>query len=79
MHNLLIDYVRRVFVGVEGFMNENLLNCPFCGGEASFDYGETLSESWMDFVTCSQCGTRTKNFKNKSEAVEAWNKRLKNV
>ena len=34
--------------------------CPFCG----------------DFVECYKCGECTETFKNKYDAIDAWNKRV---
>ena len=56
-------------------MNEELLRCPFCGGEPS--YGQSLSGSqrWMDHIECLNCGCMSHSFYTMDEAKDAWNKR----
>ena len=52
-------------------MNE-LLNCPFCGGEAEMlNYSPT---EWL--VHCIECDGMVENWrKTKQEAIEQWNRR----
>lgn len=57
----------------------NLKPCPFCGGEAEVNYGQTSSLLWA-YVTCG-CGIRTCNHHGdkereaKAKAIETWNRR----
>ncbi len=54
-------------------MEEKLLPCPFCGGEAEFEvYGGTACA-----VVCQscQCGASTVCLDDGMQAVEAWNRR----
>lgn len=52
-----------------------LKKCPFCGGEAilykSFDYVNKCR------VECTNCNICTQNYDTKGEAIEAWNRRVK--
>ena len=50
---------------------EELLKCPFCGGEAELHSG--LLTNW---VLCLQCGVETRAKLNKQEAIAAWNRRV---
>jgi Lar family restriction alleviation protein len=54
---------------------EELKKCPFCGGEAilykSFDYVNKCR------VECTNCNICTQNYDTKGEAIEAWNRRVK--
>lgn len=51
---------------------EELLPCPFCGGEAKLI---SSVESWVE---CSFCGINTKCCACDSGAIEKWNRRMKN-
>ena len=53
---------------------EELLKCPFCGGEAKLHSG--LLNNW---VLCLQCGVETKAKLNKQDAIVAWNRRTQNI
>lgn len=50
------------------------LRCPFCGGKAEVhDLG-----GWGYFVKCSKCEiSQDKLYKQRCDAVKAWNKRVK--
>ena len=52
-------------------MTDNLLACPFCGGEAAIRGDSAL------FVQCAECGTRYGDgyHATEAEAVAAWNTR----
>lgn len=60
-------------------MMENLLPCPFCGGEAEiFDYDPENEVGFHEpyTVQCSnQCCCLGKDFRTREEAAEAWNRR----
>lgn len=56
--------------------------CPFCGGKATTSHGVAVSTNRFFFVSCENCGCRTKNFfewhygeQFEKMAVKAWNKR----
>lgn len=48
---------------------DELKPCPFCWGEA-----EILGRAYC-WVRCKSCGVETKGFKNRTPAIEAWNRR----
>lgn len=48
-----------------------LRSCPFCGGKAVL-YGE-----FAIWIYCNKCGCERPVRYNKDEAIEAWNKRIK--
>ena len=53
-------------------MDETLLRCPFCGGEAKFEiYGGVCS---IVCQTC-QCGTPVVRFGDGMSIIERWNRR----
>ena len=55
-------------------MQNKLLNCPFCGGEAikvAFSWGAITDEYTIE---CKMCGTRTKVLKLE-DAIKIWNTR----
>lgn len=47
--------------------------CPFCGGEAKI-YGKREGLPW---VACKSCIGQTACCDTKEEAIEAWNRRMK--
>ena len=56
---------------------EKLLACPFCGGEAevfSAMYAHRLNGAR---VRCTRCWAITPVYKDDSEALAAWNRRVK--
>lgn len=55
-------------------MAENLLPCPFCGGEAELHCN---SDETLYGVYCPSCGAQTahEGFATDQEAVAAWNRR----
>ena len=56
----------------------NLLNCPFCGGEAKICDGyieEFLKTEYMKYVKCNYCKASTKLYFSEEEAIKAWNTR----
>ena len=71
-------------------MTENLLPCPFCGGEAKLhdglinivpvidEYGAYIDadlEGTPAWVECTACGAAADGFDDADEAVAAWNRR----
>lgn len=58
-------------------MSEELLPCPFCGGEAE------ILEAIVEFIykeigiyaICKKCRASTQYYKTKEEALTAWNRR----
>lgn len=56
---------------------KTLDSCPFCGSadlKMGAHYFEN-SDNWCYWIECCVCGCRTKAFKNKSDAKNAWNRR----
>lgn len=58
-------------------MTDNLLPCPFCGGEARWRYRKPYG-----YVLCKKCGVSTGAFPDsyeeadgKKDAIAAWNRR----
>ena len=49
--------------------NKELLPCPFCGGEAKYNYSDGY-----DYIICDECGAKTFGF-DKEHAFNEWNKR----
>lgn len=59
-------------------MNE-LKPCPFCGGEAAIREYSNGFNIWFR-VRCDSCGVAQDGIRNgygKEQAVEAWNRRVK--
>ena len=60
-------------------VTEDLLPCPFCGGEAH--YGSTADNYW--FVSCADCMASTDQLLidqrryTHSEACNLWNRRVR--
>ena len=54
-------------------MSDELKPCPFCGGEAEFEY-----YWWQETVVikCPKCGASSEPQFYENEAIEAWNKRV---
>ena len=49
--------------------NNELLPCPFCGGEAKYD-----NSDGYDYIFCDECGARTFGF-SEEQAFDEWNSR----
>lgn len=57
-----------------------LLTCPFCGGEASYNFDpdgikDTEERFWAYKVTCNSCCATTGLCFSQGMAREAWNRR----
>lgn len=63
-------------------MVDDLQNCPFCGGkprilEIGPAWGAMGFPGENDFsVVCTNCGCRTKEYKDKKSAVWSWSRRV---
>lgn len=55
-------------------MNEELEPCPFCGREAVIK----RSSDSRYYVMCGKCEAKTHKYIDKSDAIEAWNRRVDN-
>ena len=55
-------------------MSDDLLPCPFCGGEAYIDGTSWTTRDGKDqsWVTCMKCGTYGPS---STDAIAAWNRR----
>lgn len=56
--------------------NQELLPCPFCGGEAynAINCGDDFNE-YPFSVECNKCAATTDFYSDDESAVEAWNRR----
>lgn len=52
-------------------MENKLLPCPFCGGEAECRSGSSTTP----YIRCKKCGCRTGSSYNREKLAEAWNTR----
>lgn len=65
-------------------MKDKLKSCPFCGGKAQIVEEHsglgctTYHIQCQNKIECPLHYARTKRFYKKSEAVEAWNRRVEN-
>lgn len=55
---------------------EKPLPCPFCGGEAEVLEGYSVMPKGT-FVQCKNCWAFVAGFKTKTDAIAAWNRRVK--
>lgn len=55
---------------------EKPLPCPFCGSEAEVREGYSVMPKGV-FVQCKHCWAFVAGFKTKSDAIAAWNRRVK--
>ena len=74
-------------------MNNTLLPCPFCGGEAKLHDGVVVipvideNGAYIDadvedtpaWVECAACGAATDGVDSADEAIAAWNRRAEPV
>lgn len=56
---------------------EKPLPCPFCGAEAEVVEASRLVMPRGTFVQCKNCWAFVAGFKTKTEAIAAWNRRVK--
>ena len=49
--------------------------CPFCKGYPELESEENWEGRDIWFVECAECGARTAEYLEESEAVDAWNRR----
>lgn len=62
-------------MGINSEYNNELKDCPFCGGEAYLTHVEYNDDIWYN-PNCSTCNCGWKeNYETKKEAIKAWNKR----
>lgn len=54
---------------------DNLLPCPFCGGEAETLTAESIHGGYLFGIMCNDCGSRGDVYDTEAEAVAAWNTR----
>lgn len=55
--------------------SNELLLCPFCGGEAKIDCYLYFDDFDDWFIRCTSCFCRTRTFKTKKSAIITWNNR----
>ena len=55
-------------------MNE-LLPCPFCGGEAETLTAESMHGGYLFGIMCNDCRSRGDVYDTEAEAIAAWNSR----
>ena len=55
---------------------EELLACPFCGGEAEVVVTHPVSTEGV-YVHCKECGAFVTAFHTEADAIAAWNRRAK--
>ena len=52
-----------------------LLQCPFCGGEAETLTAESMHGGYLYGIMCSDCRSRGDVYNTEAEAIAAWNSR----
>lgn len=55
-------------------MND-LLPCPFCGGEAEILTAESMHGGYLFGIMCNDCRSRGDVYDTEAEAIAAWNSR----
>jgi hypothetical protein len=58
----------------------SILPCPFCGGNAEFEYSEwnehtETGDDGMGFIECEICHTKS-TYTHYDDAVDRWNRRI---
>ena len=56
-------------------MNEELKECPFCGGKPEV-YDVENDGAALKLVACIKCGASTIASEGEAEVIAAWNKRV---
>lgn len=56
-------------------MSNELLPCPFCGGEAEILTAESMNGGYLFGIMCNDCRSRGDVYDTEAEAVDAWNTR----
>lgn len=60
-------------------MNENLLPCPFCGGESKLSALQSIIDDRKIadryYIVCLDCGVQTAMLATTEKAIAAWNRR----
>ena len=67
--------------GIDGGKLMELKSCPFCGSK-KVGVAETSIGNYQNIfflARCDECGARTKLFRDRDKAEEAWNMRADNV
>ena len=58
-------------------MNEKLKPCPFCGSKAKMILHMEFGNAYIQCLNTEECGIRQEWFDSEKEAIEAWNRRVK--
>lgn len=53
------------------------INCPFCGGEASATGSGNSLDKMLYRVKCACCQQNTLQYRTKTDAIAAWNRRVR--
>lgn len=58
-------------------MNEELIPCPFCGGNPSFNGYDTEDHEDITFIECEKCYMQTRSFPcpEINDLINLWNTR----
>lgn len=56
---------------------EELLTCPFCGGDAKIEFIPSFRNSY--FVRCKICLSSVRGYDTRDKAVAAWNRRVNSI
>ena len=56
-------------------MTDELLPCPFCGGQAETLTANSMHGGYLFGIMCNDCRSRGDVYDNEAEAIAAWNSR----
>lgn len=56
-------------------MENELLPCPFCGGEAEILTAESMHGGYLFGIMCNDCRSRGDVYDTEAKAIAAWNTR----
>ena len=70
-----IPNLRCTFAWLALEAEEELLPCPFCGGDAESEFIPSFRNS--HFVRCKICLSSIRGYDTKDKAIAAWNRRAK--